>query len=147
MLQEEIEHMKLKGITQEEFDEIDENWNTFDKNKDGVIDKRELKACLYSLGEEKSRADIEAIIKEYGDGKVHIQKERFRDFMIHLLGDTDTKDEIIQSFTLINRGDEQTTDERLEVMEDRHANYVKEKAAPLGDGYDTVALTEDMYSR
>lgn len=31
------------------------------------MDKKGLKACLYSLGEEKSRAEVDNIIKQYGD--------------------------------------------------------------------------------
>lgn len=32
-----------------------------------VIDKKELKQCLYSLGEETGIAEIDKIMKDYGD--------------------------------------------------------------------------------
>jgi hypothetical protein len=49
MLEEEIEHHRLRGITQEQFNEIEANFKQFDADNSGFIDKKELKALLYSL--------------------------------------------------------------------------------------------------
>ena len=54
MLENEIEHEKLRGLTADQMKEIDENFLKFDVNGDGVISKKELKAVLYSIGEERS---------------------------------------------------------------------------------------------
>lgn len=67
MLEDEIQQEKLKGITASELREIEENFKQFDSGTKGHLDKKELKACLYSLGEEKTRAELEAIIKHHGD--------------------------------------------------------------------------------
>jgi hypothetical protein len=53
MLQEAIEHHKLRGITPEQYAEIETNFKQFDKNSNGRLEPKELKACLYSLGEER----------------------------------------------------------------------------------------------
>ncbi len=69
MLVEEIENVKLRGLTAEQLQEIQDNFTLFDSNKSGSIDKKELKACLYSLGEEKGKAEIDDIIAKYGRQK------------------------------------------------------------------------------
>jgi hypothetical protein len=68
--------------------------------------------------------------------------------MIKILGDTDTKDEILESFKLINRGAEigRVADMEL-VMNDDDLNYFKTTAPPVNDGYDYVKWTEDIFSR
>lgn len=99
MLEEEIEHHKLRGVTPEQFKEIETTFKQFDDDNSGFIDRKvkycgifteisqELKACLYSLGEEKNKTEIEEIMKKYGnkDGK-GIIFEKFREFMIDVLG-------------------------------------------------------------
>lgn len=82
----EIEHSRLKGITPEQFKEIENNFKTFDKDGNGAIDKKELTACLYSLGEEKTSKEIAEIMKEFGDAaKGGITYEGFKNFMIRIL--------------------------------------------------------------
>jgi Ca2+-binding EF-hand superfamily protein len=66
MLVEEIENVKLRGLTAEQLRDIEENFKLFDGDKSGLVDKKELKACLYSLGEEKNKAEIDEIITKYG---------------------------------------------------------------------------------
>lgn len=90
ILEEELEHERTRGISEQIFKEIEENFKQFDADKSGSIDKNELKACLYSLGEEKTPSEIESIMKKYGvNGEIHFEK--FREFMIEIYGDTDTK--------------------------------------------------------
>lgn len=43
MLDEEIEHQKLRGISLEQYKEIEDNFKLFDADKSGAIDRRELK--------------------------------------------------------------------------------------------------------
>src|SRR5690606_36511256 len=93
MLHEEIEHKNLRGVTPEEYKEIEENFKAFDKDGSNSIDKRELRACLYSLGEEKTKSEIEAIITKHGsDGKMSY--EQFKEFMIQIYGDNDIPDAV-----------------------------------------------------
>ncbi|KAJ5073429.1 alpha-actinin-2 [Anaeramoeba ignava] len=147
MLEEEIEHQKLRGITAEQMQEIEENFKQFDFDNSGTIDRKELMACLYSLGEERTPKEINKIMEEYGDGK-DISYERFKDFMIVLFGDTDTKDEIINSFILINRGFKVAKKDLMElVMDDQDIEYVLKTAPQVDDGYDFHSWTEEMFAR
>jgi len=153
MLEEEIEHHKLKGVTPEQFAEIDNNFNMFDADKSGFIDKKELKACLYSLGEEKSKGEVDQIMKEFGSSDVNgIKKDSFKNFMVGLLGVSDTKDDILNGFGLINKHvqgtDEITKPAAMEpVMDEPDINYIKTTAKPLKDGYNYRTWTEDVFSR
>lgn len=98
-IEEEIKAQSMKGVTKEELDEMETTFSKF--AKDGVLNTMELKACLYAVGDERGTKEIRQIMKEYGtdDG---MDLDAFQEFNIKHLGDTDTKEEIIDSFALIN---------------------------------------------
>lgn len=50
MLEAEIAHQKLRGITPEQFKEIEDTFKQYDTDNSGSIDRKELKALLYALG-------------------------------------------------------------------------------------------------
>jgi actinin alpha len=146
MLHNEIANEKLKGLSAEQIAEIEENFKQFDEGT-GALSKKQLKACLYSLGEEKTRAQIDEIVKQRG-ANGSVSYESFRDFMIELLGVSDTKEDILTSFDIINRGGEVAQVSKLElVMNEHDTNYFKQTAPPAADGYDYKAWTEDVFSR
>jgi len=150
-IKDEIELEKLRGLTPEDLKEIEDNFGLFDKNKNGFLEKSELKTCLYSLGEERSKANIEELINKYGDGK-KLLYQQFFELMVQVLGDGDTKDEVISGFRLINRlPDDQppvASPEKLgKVMENEFISYIMETGETLGDGVDFVQWTEQIFSR
>lgn len=126
---------------------IEENFKTFDKNKSNDIEKRELKACLYSLGEEKTKSEIEAIMAKFGkNGKLSL--EQFKEFMIGVYGDNDHPDQINNGFKLINKGEDVAIVARLEnVMEEEDIKYITENAPKKDKGYDYVAWTQSVFAR
>jgi len=143
----EIEHKKLRGVSAEQYKEIEHQFKTFDKNSNGTLDKREFKACLYSLGEEKGKKEIAAVLEKFGykEGKeVKINFDQFREFMITILGDTDTAQEIVEGFFLINRGKEKNDKELMSlVMEERDIAYIY---STHGDG-DYKGWTASVFAR
>jgi len=150
MLEEEIEHHKLRGVTPEQFKEIETQFRTFDEDNSGFIDKKELKALLYSLGEEKNRGEVEQIMTKYGSRDVNgIKYESFKQFMIDLLGVSVTKDDIFNSFFLISHGDKNTiTVAKMEVlMDEPDITYIKQTARGGNGGYEYRSWTEDVFSR
>jgi Ca2+-binding EF-hand superfamily protein len=101
---------------------------------------------LYALGEEKTKGQIDEIINKYGKGGV-IPYEGFRQFMITILGVSDTKDDILNSFILINKGNKWNA-ERMELLvNDDDLKYISETAPKEGNGYNFVAWTSDVFSR
>jgi len=148
MLESEIERQALRGITPAQFAEIEVSFRKFDRDSSGKIDKKELKACLYSLGEERNRGGIEAILKEYGDGKA-IPYAGFKEFMINLLGVSVSKENILNSFKLINRGAERiATAEWLDLyMPEPDFVFFKVEAPATDGGWDYVTWTDVIFSR
>jgi len=147
MLEEEIEHVKMRGITAEQFKEIEETFKLFDIDKNQYIDKKELKACLYSLGEDKTNHEVAEIFTKYGKNGV-VTYEGFRDFMIDLIGDSDTKEEIIIGFNLINKGAEIGYVKNLQmVMKEGDLDYFTKTAPKLNDGFDYKSWTDTIFSR
>jgi len=147
MLEEEIETAKLRGMTAEQIKEIDDIFIQYDQNKDRTINRKELKACLYSLGEEKTNNEVDTILKTYGDGN-NIQEKNFKEFMIQLFGDTETQESVLNGFRLINKSESIATADRMKkVMLEYDVNYIVKTSRKSGDGHDFVAWTSDVFSR
>ncbi|MDP2434761.1 MAG: hypothetical protein Q8P67_03370, partial [archaeon] len=149
MLIDAIEQAKLRGLTPDQFKEIDDNFQQFDADHDSLLTGRELKTCLYSLGEEKGPKQIAEIVDKFGNGSGSITYDNFKEFMIQLLGDADTKDEILNGFQLINRrADGVATQERMAlVLSEPDVSYILTTAPPQADGVDYTVWTEDVFSR
>jgi len=72
--------------------------------------------------------------------------------MVQVLGDSDTLDEVILGFKLINRvpDDEPPVASPVKltkVMEDQFVEYIMHTGQPLGDGIDFVQWTQQIFSR
>jgi len=132
MLTDQIEHKKLRGLTADQYAEIKSQFNQYDKDKSGSIDAKELRACLYSLGEDRSKAEMQAIVDKFGsgEGKARVLPyEGFKEFMVQQLGDSDTKDEVLNGFELINKGDPAGKTENADlVLGDEQVKYLRDHA-------------------
>jgi len=148
MLQTEIENEELRGITPEQMTEIETNFQQFDKDHNGSIDQKELKACLYSLGEEVLQSEIQKIFTEYASSSAGIDIAGFKRYMIHLLGDTDSKEDVLAGWALVAKGEPVVKVDRLELtVPPEVTEYIQQTAPKKDDGYDYVAWTEDVFSR
>lgn len=148
MLEDELANQRLRGVSAEQMAEIKHNFKQFDKDASGSINPKELKACLYSLGEEKGNSEIEKIMKEFGNNG-EMSEENFIEFGIRLYGDSDTQDEILAGFKLINRGEEVGHADKMEpVLNDHDYQYITTTAPVVSPNtYDVKAWTADVYSR
>jgi len=150
MLEEEIEHGKMRGLTKEQYKEIEDQFKQFDKSKNGLLEKNEFKACLYSLGHEKTGQEVLAVMAKYGakDGK-GMQYDGFKEFMINELGDNDSKDDIVAGFKLLNKDGETCKMANLDIlMEDADVAYLKAHMKQASDGnYDYQHWTADVFAR
>jgi len=150
-LDEALSHKRLRGLSQQDFDDIDKNFIAFDKDKSGNITKKELKACLYSLGVETTKAEIEVYLQKYGNG-FFIPKAGFTELMLIIVGVTDTKENILGVFQMLNKESFESpliTVKRMKVvMEDHDIEYIIKTAKKGdGDGYEYAPWTEDVFSR
>jgi len=154
VLEAEIESSKRAGLTEEQMKEIEDNFTYFDRTKNGSLDRRELRSCLQSLGDDATPQASVDILAQYGqpaDGK--LSKENFTKFMIVKLGDTNTKEEIIQGFKYLSLDKETILAEQLEVVvndltfKDHHVVYLKKEIKQVSGGYDFPTWTEEVFAR
>jgi Ca2+-binding EF-hand superfamily protein len=146
-LEEEVSLVALRGLTKEQLAEIAAQFKQFDGNGNGRLDKTEFKACLYSLNEERTKADIQKIMKDHGDGQ-GITYQGFTDFMIKLLGDTDTQDEVVAGFTLLAHGNDKIKEpEMSDLFGEFEIDYMKKTMKPEGPAYDFKPWVVDVFSR
>jgi len=128
-IEADIEHRNLRGLTKENYVEIKQQFDQFDKDKSGYLDKREFRSCLYSVGEERGRKEIEAILTKLGNGdpnNIKISYDGYKEFMIEQLGDTDTQEEVVKGFKLMNRQEETCQWSVMQnIMEQHHLDYIK----------------------
>jgi len=150
-IEEEIQHKKMRGVSPEQYAEIETQFKQFDKNNSGTLDRNEFKACLFSLGYELDGATITKLMTQFGNKDAkdpHILRSGFTEFMISTLGDTDTKDEIVSGFKLINRNQD-FGDPALcsNVMNDETIKFLSASGPTKGKGFDYVAVTNELFSR
>jgi len=125
-LEEEIKHQEMKGVTKEELEEIKSHFEKFDKNANSYLTTTEFRRCLYSVGDERGPIEIKRIMREFG-GDDGMDLEGFEEFWIQKLGDTDTSEEIIDSFAILN-GERAPS---VELAEQREAIMNNKPAKPI----------------
>jgi actinin alpha len=147
VLIQEIQNEECRGISPQQFQEIEDNFHSFDTDKSGDIDAKEFKACLFSLGEELPLSAVTKIMEEHGN-KLKITYEAFKQFMVRLYGDVDTKDAILESWKLVARGEPVVKVAQYEdIMADEDKAYMAQTAPPKDGGYNYIAWTDDVFSR
>eukprot|EP01137_Pigoraptor_chileana_P036254 Opistho-2@31501 len=154
LLEAEIENSKRAGLSADQLKEINDNFAYFDKNGNKSLDRKELKACLQSLGEEATPADLTRILAEYDkDGDGHIAQSEFVEFMIKKLGDTNTQEEILNAFSLLAYEKDHVNAEFLDsvvndlTFKQHHVEYLQAEMKPLSDGYDYKTWTSEVFAR
>lgn len=96
-LESMIEYKKLNGISPDQYAEMETLFKEADADSSNSISAKELRSCLFSLGEERSKSEIDNYMKTYGKGKA-LSFEQFRSLMTVLIGDIGTKDSLTESF-------------------------------------------------
>jgi len=104
VLEKEIEHQRLRGITQQEYNTIERQFKTFDRDGNKLLDRYEFKACLYSLGNDLGKKEIQDILDKYGGKKdcEALTYDQFKEWMLDFYGVVDDKKDILHAFHLIS---------------------------------------------
>ncbi|XP_067939162.1 alpha-actinin-like isoform X1 [Watersipora subatra] len=126
-----------KGITNEQLDEFRKSFNHFDKNRSRRLEPKEFRACLVSLGynirdDRQGETDFQrimAIVDPNGTGFVTF--DAFLDFMTRETADTDTAEQVMQSFRIL-AGDQEfiTADILRRELPPDQAEYCISRMAP-----------------
>lgn len=96
-----------KGITQEQLNEFRGSFNHFDKNRTGRLTPDELKSCLVSVGynirnDRQGDSDFRRIMTIVDPNNTgYVTFDAFLDFMTRESTDTDTAEQIIDSFRIL----------------------------------------------
>jgi len=147
-LEDEIAHKKLRGVTQEQMDEINKQFNQYDRTGSGKLGPSEMKACLFSLGLDADMLSVKKYMKQYGGNDTSTNFDGFKEFMIAQYGDTDTKEEILLGFKLINKGADVAIKEHLgQVLPDDAVTYILTNAPKKNNQADYTALVGAMFAR
>lgn len=126
-----------KGITQDQLNEFRMSFNHFDKNRTGRLGPEEFKSCLVSLGynirnDRQGESDfrrIMSIVDPNNTGYVHF--DAFLDFMTRESTDSDTAEQIIDSFRIL-AGDKPfiTAEELRRELPPDQAEYCIQRMTP-----------------
>ncbi|PFH38011.1 centrin 2 [Besnoitia besnoiti] len=141
------------GLTEDEVEEIREAFNLFDTDGSGMIDPKELKAAMQSLGFETKNPTIYQMIADLDrDGGGPIDFEEFLDAITAKLGDKESREGIQKIFNLFDddrtgtitlKNLKRVAKELGETMSEDELREMLERADSNGDGEISF---EDFYA-
>eukprot|EP00911_Craspedida_sp_UC1_P002721 UC1_evm2s1999 len=150
LLKKEIEFKRLSGVSPEQMAEIESFFEKFDSDQSHQISPRELKACLFSLGEELTTAEVAAHIAKFGGGGKALNLEQFKKLMIHLTGITQDPAHIVTAFRTLARHEEVAPVSVLKEYfeEEGHRDFITDNAPKVGDdGYAYKPFVAEIFKR
>jgi Ca2+-binding EF-hand superfamily protein len=141
-----------KGISEEQMVEFRVSFNHFDKNKTKRLEPKEFQACLISLGykireDKQGEADFQRIMSIVDPNRTgYVSFQAFLDFMTRETADTDTAEQVMQSFKILAGDKPFITAQilRQELPPDQ-AEYCIQRMAPYA-GRDAVPGALDYMS-
>lgn len=141
------------GLTEDEVDEIREAFNLFDNEGTGVIDPKELKSAMQSLGfETKNPTIYQMFVDLERETSGPVDFDRFLDGITSKLGDRESREGIHKIFNLFDtdrKGSislkdlKRVSKELGETMSDEELREMLERADSNGDG--EISL-DDFYT-
>lgn len=99
-----IEYKQYKGISPEQYAEMETLFKEYDADNSNSISAKELRSCLFSLGEERSKTEIAKYMETFAKGNKGLNFEQFRDLMMQLIGDMGTSDGLVESLGMLAKG-------------------------------------------
>lgn len=92
------------NLTQEQIAEFKEAFSLFDKEGNGTVTTKELGTVMRSLGQNPTEAELQDMINEVdADGIGTIDFPEFLSLMARKMKDTDTQEELIESFKVFDK--------------------------------------------
>lgn len=157
VIENEILVAKHAGVTPEDLDEFKETFEHFDKDKNGQLNKLELKSCLQSLGEELKDNELDHVLETFGGVTIENDAEvkflGFQAFVAYMMSkrtNKNTAEAIVEAFRVM------AADKAFITARDLHSCLPKDKADYLltvlpkfegvEDGYDYKAYAGSVYA-
>ncbi|CAI4225155.1 unnamed protein product [Auanema sp. JU1783] len=147
-----------KGISEEQINEYKASFNHFDKDRQG-LDPEQLRSCLISVGYnirpgKEGDADLFRILSQVDPNKMgRVPFDAFLDFMTAENADSDTVEQMIDSFRILAAGKPFiTSDELRRELPPDQASYCMARMAPSQDpqaphgSYDYVTFSRSLYN-
>jgi len=142
-----IEYKRFKGISREQYEEMETLFKEYDTDSSDSISGKELRACLFSLGEERTKTEIAGYVQQHGTNDT-LKFSQFRDLMVTLIGDVGTQTGLTESFLLISRGvDFVEEKDLLELCKKPQVDYFKGEAETKETGFDFAPWISAVFSR
>ena len=93
-----------ENISEDKIAEFKEFFESYDKDKDGYLTRKELCEIINSLGQTLSEPEMEEIINEVDtDGNGTIDFKEFLGLMARKMREIDSEDELIDAFKVFDR--------------------------------------------
>jgi len=103
-----------RHIPMEKLAEFDESFRAFDANKNGVLTPVEFKAALMAMNiTSKDEKTFEATFKRVSEGNATISKDQYFNFLADKERDTDTAEQIKESFVALAGNNKAITAQQL----------------------------------
>lgn len=141
-----------KGISEDQMNEFRMSFNHFDKGRTRRLEPKEFKACLVSLGykirdDKQGEVDFQRIMSIVDpNSSGYVSFDAFLDFMTRETADTDTAEQVMQSFKILAGDKNYITAQILRhELPPEQAEYCIQRMAPYSGG-DAVAGALDYMS-
>eukprot|EP01012_Entosiphon_sulcatum_P005067 TRINITY_DN1214_c0_g1_i1.p1 TRINITY_DN1214_c0_g1~~TRINITY_DN1214_c0_g1_i1.p1 ORF type:complete len:626 (-),score=135.76 TRINITY_DN1214_c0_g1_i1:96-1973(-) len=136
------------SVPPERLAEYKETFALFDTNKTGTLNLQEFTNCLRGLGIAIPDEEIENLFIKYApDGKA-LTFDAFIKFMTERTADTETEEELVESFACFSKSATAITEEELRRgMGDEAAEYLMRVMPRSGGGYDYRAYVASIYGK
>jgi len=142
-----------KGVPPELIKEFKETFLYFDKDASNSLDRLEFKACVQSMGIALPREDAayDEVYQRVTHGQPEVSFDQFVDYMVKITEDTDTAEQIKQSFKVLANEQASVAVQDLQIapLQKEELEYLDEhlKINTTGDGrYDYATYVDSVFA-
>jgi len=137
------------SVSEEQLADFKDTFNRFDRDRTGVLEKHELKACLQALDQNVDEASLDKLLQSIGksSGGKSVSFQEFVDYMVSRTEDTDAPSTIKAAFkALAGSKDFVTEGELRRVLDNQQVEFLL-KTMPNNNGqFDYNSFTDTSYS-
>ncbi|KAJ5078327.1 spectrin beta chain [Anaeramoeba ignava] len=147
LLENQIKVKEGAKVTQEQLKEFQTMFEHFDKDKKGGLLPYEFQGVLKSLGDELDDVETKKVFDKYDtDGNGTIDFDEFVDFMVKRTEDSDTAEQIKESWRVLSSSQPQVTETQMKTagMKPDIVGFAVQTMPPAGDGYDFIDYTDNF---